>query len=309
MSPKSTEKKPIKRSGKGLLELFIFVAALATGTASSILSKVMYAATDVDGRHFDKPLAQTLLMFFAMLIGLPIHYLIVIWKIPFPGYHGWGEEDNNEDEENAKKKKTSPKAVIDYDRTPKMQSHKYIHSHAASSSEHQSLLPIHNNRQDSDIDNDDEESKTVPWATYFHLFVPAFFDSTSTATFMVGLLFLDVSVYQLLRGSGIIFVALLRQYGLKEHLFRYQWVGLWWNVVSAMMVGATALLDSSNTEAHPDASLETTILGVALMMVGTLLQAMEFVLEEKFMVADEVKVPPLLFFGMKGFWCVTMFCF
>jgi hypothetical protein len=31
---------------------------------------------------------------------------------------------------------------------------------------------------------------------------------------------------------------------------------------------------------------------------------MQFVLEEKFMVADEVKVPPLLLFGMEGFWWV-----
>jgi hypothetical protein len=35
---------------------------------------------------------------------------------------------------------------------------------------------------------------------------------------MMGLQYLDVSIYQMLRGSGIIFVALMKQHVLGEHL-------------------------------------------------------------------------------------------
>jgi hypothetical protein len=314
MAPTSNGKTK-NEGNKGLLELFIFTAALATGTACSILSKVMYNARDAQGQNFDKPLAQTFAMFSAMLVGLPIHYLIAWLKIPFPGYETWGTDDDEDEEEgfsNIEYATKSPAAVVDIDRTPPMKSHRM----AAATQSHdqveegQCLLPAVPSRtkaaNSSDDDSDYEvylDNDRVPIKTYLQLFIPAFFDCTSTALFMVGLLFLDVSVYQLLRGSGIIFVALLREYGLKEHLFKYQWVGLWWNVVSALLVGAKALLDSGgDSETHPDASFEEALLGICFMMAGTLLQAMEFVLEEKFMVADEVKVPPLLFFGMKGFW-------
>jgi len=50
-----------------------------------------------------------------------------------------------------------------------------------------------------------------------------FFSATSLTVIvywcsMMGLQYLNVSVYQMLRGSGIIFVALMKQHVLKEHL-------------------------------------------------------------------------------------------
>jgi hypothetical protein len=320
-----------RQGHKGLLELCIFGAALATGTASSILCKVMYAATDDHGRHFDKPIAQTFYMFLAMLVGMPVHWLVVAYKVPFPGYnhHVPVQDDNHE----ATTATAATPVVIDIDATPRINSRKN-----AGGGEHESLLPtsyVHkinndtcNDDENDDIDDFDSSSRSthqaagqmvmIPWKTYLQLCIPAFFDCTSTALFMVGLLFLKVSVYQLLRGSGIIFVGLLRQYGLKQTLYKFQWVGLWYNVASAVLVGAAALLDSSSSSSSSTTSSDASILtimttmqsnnleacsiGVTFMMLGTLLQAMQFVLEEKFMVADEVKVPPLLLFGMEGFW-------
>ena len=59
---------------------------------------------------------------------------------------------------------------------------------------------------------------------------------------MMGLQYLDVSIYQMLRGSGIVFVALMKQYVLKEELMKFHWVGVFWNVVSVIIVGGTAML-------------------------------------------------------------------
>jgi hypothetical protein len=368
---------------KGMLEGCIFIAALATGTASSILAKVMYAATDdIAGRHFDKPIAQTFFMFLAMLFGMPVHWLVVFYKIPFPGYHHHENENDNfdqqqhrHDDEPSSTAATSAAAAaatvqtkIDIDATPRiMHSRKHERNVggivADGGDEHESLLPRplyvcnngnndkddDDNNVDEDDDDDDgndrsniddfdvatqqEQNKNsmtmpmrmppIPWKTYAQLAIPTFFDCTATALFMIGLLFLNVSVYQLLRGSGIIFVGLLRQYGLKRMLYKFQWVGLWYNVASAVLVGTAALMDSLSSSStastngggsNDDASitmmistttsnnLEAWAIGVTFMMLGTLLQAMQFVLEEKFMVEDEVKVPPLLLFGMEGFW-------
>lgn len=129
----------------------------------------------------------------------------------------------------------------------------------------------------------------------------------ATALCMMGLRFLDVSVYQLLRGSGIIFVALMKQHVLGDHLYRFQWLGVFWNVVSVILVGGTAILNTSSDETQDSGE---ALLGVLLVMAGAFVQALQFVFEEKVMTMDDASVPPLLLIGMEGFWgtllCLTV---
>ena len=75
----------------------------------------------------------------------------------------------------------------------------------------------------------------TPVWMYFFLAIPSIFDLGATALCMMGLRFLDVSIYQLLRGSGIIFVALMKQHVLGDHLYKFQWLGVLWNVVSVFL--------------------------------------------------------------------------
>jgi len=293
-SSDSTSSTSHDNSAKGLYEFSIFSAAVVTGTACSILSKILYDTTDsYYGKHFDKPLIQTLGMFVAMIFGLPLHWIIIWGKIPFPGYDRFVVVEESPSPQ-------SPAAqdiVLDIDRTPRMR------GVAASTEERKPLVAA---SDDNDYDNDYNNNYRIPIKTYFYLIIPAIFDCVATALCMVGLLYLDVSIYQLLRGSGIIFVALLRQSALKQQLYRFQWVGVGWNVVSVILVGATALLDSSvpTTGRNEDSNLGQAMIGVGFMLAGTLVQAMMFVFEEKVMRQDEVKVPPLLLFGMEGLWYV-----
>lgn len=115
----------------------------------------------------------------------------------------------------------------------------------------------------------------------------------------MGLRFLDVSIYQLLRGSGIIFVALMKHHVLKDRLYVFQWAGVGWNVVSVVMVGGTAVLASSTTSTVDDSS--DALLGIFLVLCGALVQALQFVFEEKVMTMD-IPSPPLLLIGMEGLW-------
>jgi drug/metabolite transporter (DMT)-like permease len=135
---------------------------------------------------------------------------------------------------------------------------------------------------------------------YFFLIIPSLFDLGATALCMMGLRYLDVSIYQMLRGSGIIFVALMKQHVLRDRLYTFQWIGVAWNVVSVILVGATALLNSSD-ESHANIQPEEALLGVLLVMAGAFVQALQFVFEEKVMTM-EIPSPPLLLIGMEGFW-------
>ena len=257
---------------KGLYELLIFGAAILTGTACSILSKVLYETKDEEGRKFDKPIAQTLAMFLAMVLGVPIHWMVVYLGLPFPGYDRSRVEPSKAERTNSDSETKSTLQGIDFDRTPKTGCHKVMKDE-----EMQELLS----------QNSEHDDSRIPLGTYFYLIIPAAFDCVATVLCAIGLLYLDVSIYQLLRGSGIIFVAILRHYYLDEHLFLFQWTGVSWNVASVLLVGMAALLDSSHSN---NTNLEKTMIGVMFMLGGSLVQSMMFVFEEKVMNLDEVRI-------------------
>jgi drug/metabolite transporter (DMT)-like permease len=83
----------------------------------------------------------------------------------------------------------------------------------------------------------------------------------------------------------------------KQH--KFHWVGVFWNVTSVVIVGATALLATSGSNGNVTSA--QTFMGVCLLMAGAFVQSVQFVFEEHVMKMD-VPAPPLLLIGMEGFW-------
>jgi drug/metabolite transporter (DMT)-like permease len=135
------------------------------------------------------------------------------------------------------------------------------------------------------------------------LIVPAIFDLMATALCMFGLRDVNVSVYQMLRGSAIVFVAILKHFVLGDKLKKFMWVGVWWNVVSIILVGAVAILTASDDDS---ASGSNAARGVTLVLCGAFMQSLQYAFEEKVMTA-EISAPPLLLIGMEGLWG-TLLC-
>jgi hypothetical protein len=104
----------------------------------------------------------------------------------------------------------------------------------------------------------------------------------------------------MLRGGAIVFVAILKHTALGDKLASFQWAGVGLITVSIVLVGLSA-----NSGAD-DASKSNPLLGVALILLGALIQALQYAFEEKVMSA-EVGVPPLLVIGMEGVWG-TLIC-
>lgn len=142
----------------------------------------------------------------------------------------------------------------------------------------------------------------VPTWMYFVLIIPSVFDLIATALCMFGLLHVNVSIYQMLRGSAIIFVAILKEFVLKDRLRKYMWVGVFWNVISIVLVGMTAMFSATDDDNSP----QNPFLGVCLILCGALVQSLQYAFEEKVMSMD-VAAPPLLLIGMEGLWG-TLLC-
>jgi multidrug transporter EmrE-like cation transporter len=259
----------------GLNEVILFLLAIIFGTGCSICSKTMMSLRGTNGtldgnglpqvELFQKPLFQTFGMFVGMMFGLIMHWFVVAFNVSFPGYDSDQDGDDAGDVE------------IPTEKT--------------------SLF----NKMKAES-NIDKASKEIPMWMYFFLAIPAIFDLAATALCMMGLQYLDVSIYQMLRGSGIIFVALMKQNVLKDRLHNYHWVGVFWNVVSVVIVGGTAMLASGGEDSGgQNPSKAQTFLGVSLMMAGAFVQAVQFVFEEHVMNMD-IPAPPLLLIGMEGLW-------
>lgn len=266
----------------GTIQIIIFVLTTVFGTANGILSKVLMSINnntdgtlsndDENSTLFDKPLFLTFAMFAGTLLVLPMHWVVMYFKVDFPGY----KFDNNDEEEG-------------YD---------------------------DNKVEGSPQQHHDEEAARkykIPMKVYFILAIPALCDLVATAMFLIGMQYLNISAQQTLCGSQIIFIVLLRQSVLKkERLLKFQWVGVFWNVVSVVLVGSTALLPNVEGEEGGDDDISTTkiALGVCLTLFGSFTQASQAVIEELVMKTDFEKscennhqchpAPPLLVSGMIG---------
>jgi len=156
------------------------------------------------------------------------------------------------------------------------------------------------------------ESKTkLPLSTYFIIAIPAFLDIGSTALLLAGLVYLDPSIFQMLCNSQVVFVALMKHYVLKNLLCKFHWIGVFWIVVSILIGGSSALrVSRMSGNITEDGSIMTTdtLIGVALVIAGTVICSLMFVIMEKLMNLD-VPVPPLLLIGMIGFWGVVLSIF
>ncbi len=160
---------------------------------------------------------------------------------------------------------------------------------------------------------DTDKPKEISWSIYMWLLVPALFDLVATALCMFGLRYVDVSIYQMLRGGSIVFVALLKQFYLLDKLKKFMWVGVWWNFVAICLVGYVANLNSTLAKSSEDidplkdnSDMNHPLIGVALILTGAVVQSLQYAWEEKVMSLD-IGAPPLLLIGMEGFWG-TLFC-
>ena len=112
--------------------------------------------------------------------------------------------------------------------------------------------------------------------------IPAFCDVCGTTLMQAGLLFVPVSIYQMTRGSVVLFVGSFSVLFLKHKISVKQWLGLVGVLFGVFLVGVSASLggkkkaDSVELE---DNRFEVVI-GMFMILFGQLFTATQFVFEE-----------------------------
>jgi len=257
----------------GLASPLVFLCGVLMGTGSTITVKLMYGLKSVgltgESQFFEKPLFTTFVMFVAMMLALPVHFMVVAWN----------------------RRATSRRAVknMGIDEAQPING----------SISHSALVASELAQYDAD--------NAVPWRTYFLLAIPSSFDLLGTALASIGLLFTTVSIYQLVRCSVIIVCALLKGTVLGAHLNKVQWTGVAINTLAMILVSSTSFFPDSNAGATGE--VEGGIdrdprIGIMFILMSCMVQGSQYVFEERVMTVDNA--PPLVVVGMEGVWGTLM---
>ncbi|XP_041353589.1 solute carrier family 35 member F6-like [Gigantopelta aegis] len=129
----------------------------------------------------------------------------------------------------------------------------------------------------------------------FHLIflIPTLCDLVGTSLAGIGLLYVDASVWQMLRGSIIIFAGILSKIFLKRKLQAIHWLGMIVTMLGLVLVGCSSVFQN-----HHGTSASHTLLGIALIIGSQLVSASQMVIEELFLKSRNFN--PLQVVGMEG---------
>jgi drug/metabolite transporter (DMT)-like permease len=131
----------------------------------------------------------------------------------------------------------------------------------------------------------------------FVLLLPALCDMTATSLMYVGLSLTDASIFQMLRGSVVIFTGIFRVVFLKKKQHTHHWIGMALVMVGTAVVGTASKVCSAGDAANSSGASKA-VLGNILIIVAQVIVAVQMTVEEKFI--DGYQIPPLQVVGWEG---------
>jgi len=128
--------------------------------------------------------------------------------------------------------------------------------------------------------------------------VPAMFDLIASTMMTYGLIYISVSIFQMLRGSMVIFSTILSRIFLPGRRVKtHELIGICVCFIALCIVGAAGFLIP---QPAGDTSPSSISIGIGLVIFSQIIQAGQIVVEE-FLLKD-LDLPPLRVVGFEGVW-------
>jgi drug/metabolite transporter (DMT)-like permease len=131
--------------------------------------------------------------------------------------------------------------------------------------------------------------------------LPALCDAGATTLLNLGLYYTYASVFQMLRGTLVVFAGILTIVLLKRRLRSHNWFGIVLITAGAALVGASSIVYEKEDAAAGGADRRVApnpLLGNLLVICAQFLNAAQFIVEEKFL--HQLRPPVLLAVGTEG---------
>lgn len=141
----------------------------------------------------------------------------------------------------------------------------------------------------------------------FKLAIPAICDLSCTTLLNIGLIYTPVSIYQMSRGSVVLFVAILSVLFLKRKITKLEWMALFLVTLGIGIVGLSGSRNSKTSDVSTDEGGESAalvIFGIFLIVSATLLQGFQFVIEEH--ILEKNPIIPLQLVYIEGFYGLSI---
>eukprot|EP00933_Yihiella_yeosuensis_P062922 TRINITY_DN65958_c0_g1_i1.p1 TRINITY_DN65958_c0_g1~~TRINITY_DN65958_c0_g1_i1.p1 ORF type:complete len:425 (+),score=57.60 TRINITY_DN65958_c0_g1_i1:83-1276(+) len=144
-----------------------------------------------------------------------------------------------------------------------------------------------------------DQSEPAKKAPFYIFLLPACCDILGTGVGGVGMLYISASVWQMMRGSLIIFTSLLSVTLLGEKLPCHSWFAVVTAAFGLFLIGCSAILDEGDGGASSSPAL-----GIFFTVISQFFAATQMVVEEKFV--KGWGAPPEQVVGSEGAWGILM---
>ncbi|OQR99232.1 Drug/Metabolite Transporter (DMT) Superfamily [Achlya hypogyna] len=151
----------------------------------------------------------------------------------------------------------------------------------------------------------DNSAAGPSWSTIMLLVIPSMLDLLNTVFANIGLLWISSSIYQMTRGSVILFNAFFSVRFMGKRLFAYHYTSILLVIIAVGMVSFAGLSQAAMTSAAEPSAADTEkqanqILGLSFIFAAQFLCAIQIVIEEYFLTKRQVS--PMLLVGIEGLW-------
>jgi len=137
--------------------------------------------------------------------------------------------------------------------------------------------------------------------TLLKIALPSFLDLANVLLSNIGLVWVASSIYQMTRGSLVVFSAVLTVQLLRRRLLAYQFWAVGLVSLAVILVGLAGIMSSG----AGDASLAEIGLGLFLILISQVVLAYQIVVEERLM--TERGVTPFQLAAFEGLWGLVFF--
>jgi drug/metabolite transporter (DMT)-like permease len=253
-----------------MLHLLVF-GMLFTGTINTLLNKLQdltcVGNCDSDEKqYFAQPLLQTLNMFIGEILCLAVFYINQLWN----RYHKSGYEP----------------ITIDPQSAPISRSNEHIDDDELLLDGDQLLFNV-------------EQELTGHLSFWF--LIPTILDLLATTMMNIGLILISASIYQMLRGSVVLFTAIFSTIWLRARHSRVKWIALILVFAGVAIVGSSTLLVDGDAKTE---HVQNSPWGILFVVLAQAFTATQFVVEEKIM--SKYVVSPTKAVGLEGFFGLTL---
>ena len=120
-----------------------------------------------------------------------------------------------------------------------------------------------------------EEHLKVKRQDIMLLFMPTVFDMGGSYLAQIGLLYVNNSIFLLLKGTIIVFTALLK-YFWGDEMCRHEWSGVFINLTAMTLISSTTFFDTTDTNTSSEGPHRDPRLGVLFVILSCMVQAGQY---------------------------------